>query len=93
MFLFPNPKFFHNSQSSKKWQVWEMAQQITQQQGHGHDEMMSQRPDAGTLATPAVPPRAMPRTSSQTSNISGMSAEVCLHSLLWCHHVDDWIDS
>ena len=54
-----------------------MAQQITQQQGHGLDEMLSQRPGVGgDLATPAVPPRTMPRTSSQTSNISGISAEV-----------------
>ena len=54
-----------------------MAQQITQQQGHGLDEMLSQRPGVGgDLATPAAPPRTMPRTSSQTSNISGISAEV-----------------
>ena len=64
-------------------QVWEMAQQITQQQGHGLDEMLSQRPGVGgDLATPAAPPRTMPRTSSQTSNISGISAEVCSDSLL-----------
>ena len=58
-------------------QVWEMAQQITKQQGHGLDEMLSQRPGVGgDLAAAAPPPRTMPRTSSQTSNISGISAEV-----------------
>ena len=65
-------------------QVWDMAQQITEQHaGEEHSAQQAQRPQGDPGAAHAVP-RSMPRTSSQTSGMSGVSTEVGPPSALAC---------